>query len=75
MFLNDLKQLVKEIFEKTRNELWYSEVCYQNLLAHHIGRKFPEFQVSTELTVGYKDWTGYVFGYGRVDIFLESDIF
>ena len=50
----------------------YLESCYQRVLAYYLRSSGKYLNVNTEYQINYRLPDGYVFGYGRVDILIET---
>ena len=68
---------IKHAVCRTNDELLidhsYSEAQYQNALRHYLQKLLPHASCATEVVLPYRTTDRFVFGYGRIDILVETE--
>jgi hypothetical protein len=70
---SDIVKAIQRTHKELHGGFKYKEAHYQKALEHYIHKTIPGIVISKEVQVTYKTTDGFVFGYGRMDLVLETD--
>ena len=71
--MEKINKCAKQTATELQSQFDFSETQFETVLYHYIQKQIPSALVSRQVNITYETSCGFPFGFGRLDILVETD--